>query len=262
MDALVASLIETTPAPVAPVTPPGQIPVNPPAPNKGGRPKGSKTRPDAPSMIAKREKLATVQPPSDGTVHTDTEIFGDITIEQEPPNEHQTHNAYEATPGNEPPPETQTEIPHVAPDAESQRPIAEMIWDTIVGLMATFVGSFWLPRKVGNDPQKGEIPYDERDMVVKAFCVWLASIGMMALTPLQNLWMAIAAYSMPRMFATITVLKSWFAKKAKPAAPQAGNDPRFAKSSPTEKPPEPAKKSTGEQPAIGMTFEQMGLNHE
>ncbi len=118
-----------------------------------------------------------------------------------------------------------------------------MIWDSAVGLLAAIIGVFWFPRKMGKNTEAGEIPYDEREMVISAFCKYFASIGLTVLTPLQELYMAIFAYSAPRLNLTFQWIKLRFMKKAKPAQETPPPDNRTPPAQPAPTP------SPGETPA-------------
>lgn len=245
---------------------------------KRGRPPGSKTRPDAPSKLKKsagnvpmpprdanghfipkqpatapaaKPEAAPVDPgASAGTVpplQNDTSIFGDIKPpedklpETEPsaPGETGTGgNAPEPPPGDGGEPK-QDRPPQPEATPESHRPFATMIFDTAASLLATFVGKFWLPRPCGKNPEAGEIPYDEKEMVVSAMMRYFLFIGLTILSPLQELQMAILAYCAPRFADTVIWIKSKFAKKPKPVNPTAPGDTRFAGSPPPAGKPEP-----------------------
>lgn len=251
--------------------------------NKGGRPKGSKTRPDAPSKLKKlhavrdskghfipatTQAVGTTAAPADNPMtggaatkpaaspetRPDTELFGetpDFEKKQLPGlpdgnpenaestgTSDQSGTADQSGAGDEKPPEPES-------TAESQRPLATVCWDTIVQLLAMTIGTFWFPRKVGDNAAAGEIPFDEREMVITAFCEYFHSVGVAILSPVQKLWLAILAYSMPRLGMTMQWLKTKFAKKKK-VEPKNENDARFAK---TEKPAEDLKSAkTGENP--------------
>jgi hypothetical protein len=221
----------------------------------GGRPTGSKTRPDAPSKLAKLSKLVelarqakapatpTATPPPE-TSRPDSDLFGKPpSFERElPPDDSAPGLAGEPTAGETPPEET-------APDAaESHRALSMVIWDSIVGMLSIMIGPFWQPRKVGGNASAGEIPYDERQMVIDAFCKYFAAVGMAILSPVQELWLSIGAYASPRLVLTLMWLKARFSKKGKGGEnPNPANDPRFAETKkepekPTEtpKPVEPA----------------------
>lgn len=147
------------------------------------------------------------------------------------------------------PPGGNPEPPKPEPDLNSHRPFAMMIWDSIINFLAVFIHPCWLPRKIGQNVQQGEVPYDERDSVIAAFCEYLQSIGMILLSPGQKLSLAIANYSLPRLMITISVLKTKFGKvRKKPENP--ANDNRFAGTTAkdiTPEPPPQAEPST--QPA-------------
>jgi hypothetical protein len=217
-----------------------------PTRNKGGRPPGKKTRWDAPSMVAKRLQQAE-QAAAKGEARPDTDIFGTTSgfTDDEPEIANTGENPKsDFFTRDEQPGETTPVNPEV------HRPIAEMIWDSIILMLCMFIGAFWQPRKVGSNMQNNEIPFDERKMVIDAFCEYLASLGMIVLSPLQKLWLAIGAYSMPRLFLTINVLKEkFFKKKQAPAQPaNPANDPRFAPSGKTADPKQTEKKPEATAP--------------
>ncbi len=201
---------------------PGQMKApagNAPAGNaqkKKGRPTGSKTRPDAPSKLARAALNPTPpqpQPqapplnpqPGSNASRPDTDLFGSVP----PPGNSEQEAETEF------PPEDET--PKNESQPEDHRPIATMIWDSAIGLLCAIMGLFWLPRKMGKNVEAGEIPYDEREMVIGAFCKYFASIGMTILSPAQELYMAIFAYCAPRLNLTFQWIKMRFMKKAKPA---------------------------------------------
>ena len=231
-----------------------------PGARKKGRPPGSKTRADAPSkQAATQKKIAELKSqaeqlglnvnaapaapaaPAPAVSLPDSDLFG-ATPDFARPAEHFAEGA----PGPENDPETETEyIPpddaKAAPEGnpESQRPLASMIWDSIVNALAVFIGNFWFPRKQGDNLQAGEIPYDEREMVIVAWCKYLHAVGMSILSPGQELGLAIANYCLPRLFATLAILKEKFGKKKKADFVPDPNDLRYAK--PDENKPDTAK---------------------
>lgn len=241
----------------APPKPPGK---------KIGRPLGAKTRPDAPSKLAAQARRSQTETfsdppktaPASGGARPDTEIFGETKL----------------PPENELPPKSESDLP---PDDESGRPekneskpedhraVSTMVWDSIVGLLCAFVGKFWLPRKYvadGARPEQGEIPYDEREMVITAFCRYFASIGMAAMSPLQELCMAIFVYATPRLRLTLEFLKMRFMKKAKPGAPQpAGGDPRVPKTEKTNPPGQTEQPEVKTETKAGDPAPNIGLEH-
>lgn len=77
--------------------------------------------------------------------------------------------------------------------------MAGMLWDSIIRLLAALFGDFWLPKTP-----------DERKMVIDSFVTYFDSVAMQALTPLQNLWMAISLYCLPRTPGTISKIMGWF----------------------------------------------------
>lgn len=235
---------------------------------KTGRPKGSKSIPRAvrlrreldeeekkaalkgKSMETKTVAAAPVPPPPPAPSLTplasDKELFGNTpSFDRPPENFMGDRNGPNPSPipppssdfapaGDTPifdsPPQPEPEPqPEAKPDSESHRPFASMIWDSVVNLLAVMVGPFWQPRKIGGNAAAGEIPYDERDVVILSLCKYLHHVGMIMLSPGQELSLAIANYSMPRIFATIAVLKSRIGKRRKPAANQTADDPRFVK---------------------------------
>ncbi len=209
--------------------------------NKGGRPKGSKTRFDAPSMVKFREKKAA-EAAAKGETLPDSFIFGDTKI---PADEPANGDAAGQTIFDESArTDDETDAGHQADpkpvDPSMHIPLASMIWDSIIAMLVMFVGPVWFPRRVGTNLAAGEIPFDERKMVIDAFCKYFTSIALIALTPLQELCLAIGAYTMPRLAATIQVVRKWFSKKktAEPPKPDTNVPPdsRF----PGGK-PEPAK---------------------
>jgi hypothetical protein len=227
-----------------------------------GRPPGSKTRPDAPSklkgqLLTRQAGLPTGQAglPTGQAGLPDTDLFGKTPNFERPP-EHFAGdgNGPEPSPMDEsiPPQDAEyippDELPNGAPPepkstAESQRPLASMLWDSIINFLAVMVGPFWFPRKQGSNATAGEVPFDERGMVIDALCEYLHSIGMLLLSPGQKLGLAIANYSMPRLFLTIAVLKEKFGKhKAKPGNP--ANDARFPKDDLKSANPEAQKPQT------------------
>ena len=228
----------------------------------GGRPKGSKTRPDAPSAIAarlrreqrEREALekelkrplpipprpvqspkSNVQSPAAPESKPDTELFGRTPdFESHTPPETFAPEAESAgtPPTDGTPPEAgtpATPVPEVQ-TAEMHRPLAQTIFDTSTGVLGMVMGAFWHPRKKGDNAASGEIPYDEREMVVTALCEYFHEIGLAVMTPAQKMWLAVAAYVSPRLLFILTWFQLKFAKKkpAPPAQPP-GGDPRAAK---------------------------------
>ena len=191
-----------------------------------------------------------VAPAQGGTppAQNDTAIFGDTPLPPEN-DQSQTIGADPETGSgdsglgsgensNGPDPRPQT--PDASADPDSHRPLGEMIFNTITSLLATFIGKFWLPRPVGKNAEAGEIPYDEKEMVVGSICRYFAHIGLALLTPLQEMQMAVAVYCAPRLMGTVIWLKSIFAKKMKPAEKPV-NDPRMAPSGNSEPTPKPSQ---------------------
>jgi hypothetical protein len=245
-----------------------------PGRRKIGRPPGSKTRPDAPSKIARLQRDASGHflpknppaPPPDARLvsnpappvtpapapaaapveaRPDTELFGATPKfdGEAPPDsgapdlggaaEDDFHStaprADEAPPVDAPAVET----------PEDQRPLCEALFSMVVQILAMFFGPFWFPRKKGSDAAAGEVPFDEKEMVVEKLCKYFHSVGMAVLTPLQDLWLAIGLYCAPRIGLTFVILKNKFGKKKSANPPDAPGDTRFAKSDvPPEKPAE------------------------
>lgn len=223
----------------------------PPEKNKGGRPKGSTTRPDAPSKLARREKLIS-EAETAGQAVPDNLLF--VGLDELPTGEQkenpQTPPADEAASEDKPQPEADA-------NPETHRPLATMIWDSIVIILATLLGQFWFPRKQGVNVHAGEIPYDERKLVIDAFCKYFASIGMILLTPVQELWLAVMTYAVPRVMPTIGVIREYMAKRKaqKPPAAQPG-DNRIPKTEPV-KPSEPKPADKKEKPPENKPFNDL-----
>lgn len=231
-----------------------------------GRPPGSKTRPDAPSKVAKLQRDASGHflsskpaappdarltapapvapaplPAAPGEAKPDTDLFGatpkfegEAPPDDAPPmpNEEGRMKNEKTAEGGTPPPDDGPK----AETAESQRPLAEFLFVSAIQLLAMLIGPFWFPRKKGDSAETGEIPFDEKEMVVEKLCAYFHSVGMAVLTPLQDLWMAIGLYAMPRLGLTFAVLKQKFGKKKSANPPNAPGDTRFAKPPPeTEK---------------------------
>jgi hypothetical protein len=184
-------------------------------------------------------------PPADDGVRPDSDLFGSL---KSPPENSANENAAGIFPpddGAEQPDDGAEQPDDGAAKPEDHRAIATMVWDSIVGFLAMMVGVFWFPRPFGKNVEKGEIPYDEREMVVSAFCVYFASIGLKVLSPFESLCMAIFGYSLPRLRETMTWFKFKFMKKAQPAKP--ANDSRM----PGEPPKEPEKEKSTEPATAG-----------
>lgn len=222
---------------------PGQITEKkPPVPpwqqpgKKWGRPVGSKTRPDAPSKLKRagtqqtppdNQTPPTQQTPPPSGSRPDSDLFGTVPPPDDgsPPDENEFPKEEETASESNP---------------EDHRPLSTMIFDSVVGIFATIIGVFWLPRKVGRNAEAGEIAYDEKEMVVSAVCKYFASIGMTILTPAQEMYMAIFAYCAPRLNLTFQWIRLKFMKKAK-AAPMDQTPPAADTRMPQEKQPETDK---------------------
>jgi len=206
---------------------------------KWGRPVGSKTRPDAPSKLKRAAQIPpdnqtppiSQTPPPTGA-RPDSVLFGTVPPPDDgsPPDE------------NEFP--TEDEAKTSEADPEVHRPFAAMIFDSVTGIFAAVIGVFWLPRKVGKNAEAGEIPYDEKEMVVIAVCKYFASVGMAILTPAQEMYMAIFAYCAPRLNLTFQWIRLKFMKKVK-SAPTDQVPPFGDSRMPQENQPE-AEKTPGE----------------
>jgi len=163
----------------------------------------------------------------------DSEIFGNLPPEPEKPatDENKTDSQSEANAETDSEPQEET-------TAEDHRGLATGIWDGAVGILSGLIGRFWQPRPVGSDPQKNEIPYDERELVIVSFCAYFKHIGMAIMSPVQNLWLAIFTYASPRLHETIMVIKiKWFTKRAQPGPQTPPGDTRMPPPAPDKTPP-------------------------
>jgi hypothetical protein len=157
-------------------------------------------------------------PPEVLDVQPDTALFG--ASAKTPPKTDDPPPS--ATPP--PKPEEKKPEPETPPASEpiNNRPIAELAFHYWTSIFAMLFGNFWFPRKVGSNVQAGEIPFDEREPVLVALTNYFNYVGMIALTPLQNLWLAVGGYSLPRLQLTFHVMREkWFKRKPKttPTAP-------------------------------------------
>ena len=108
--------------------------------------------------------------------------------------------------------------------------ISMMIWGMELNLMGMMFGPEMFPRKFvkdGADPSRGELPYDEGEMVRSAWFDYLVGLGVVIFSPLKALWLAHAMYLTPRVGFVIRAIKGKFGKKKNsgaesPASP-AGN---------------------------------------
>jgi hypothetical protein len=98
-----------------------------------------------------------------------------------------------------------------------------MFWDSVIRLMAALFGDFWLPKTA-----------DERKMVLDALTGWMKSVAFAAFTPIQNLWMAIGLYSMPRMPKTFQQIIAWWKSRKNKKQPQTERKDYRAKDEPIE----------------------------
>jgi hypothetical protein len=114
--------------------------------------------------------------------------------------------------------------------------IASMIWGAELNLCQAIFGAKMMPRKYvkeGADPAKGEVPFDESEMVRGAWKEYLISLGLIILSPLKKLWLAHAFYFVPRLGIVIGAIKNRFKKKsdqtpASPASEKAREETRSA----------------------------------
>ena len=211
---------------------------------KKGRPKGSKMNPNSPRALAAKARRAVtpavtpaVPPavtPDAGAAISDVDLFGAAPNFDRPEPTPEPSAEPTPEPSAEPTPEPSAEPqsdpkPEPESTAESQRPLAMFVWDTIVAMLASIIGVFWLPRPCGKNPDAGEIPYDEREMVISAFCEYLHSIGVAIMNPAQKLWLAIGAYAAPRLLATVNWARSKFFKKKTKTSEATQPDSRQAK---------------------------------
>jgi hypothetical protein len=179
----------------------------------------------------------------------DTEIFNDLPPEPEKTASEETktdpQNQNEASENESPEAEEAT--------AEQHRGLASAIWDGSIGVLSGLIGKFWQPRRVGSDPQKNEIPYDERELVITAFCEYFKSIGMAVMSPAQNLWLAIFTYASPRFHETFMAIKlKFFTKRAQPTPQTQPGDSRMPGADKTP----PAQPQPQTQPANAAADEQ------
>lgn len=107
----------------------------------------------------------------------------------------------------------QEQQPSEADLLSAYQQMGAMFWDSIIRLMAALFGDCWLPKTA-----------DERKMVLDALTGWMKSVAFAAFTPLQNLWMAVGLYAMPRVPQTVQKLVAWWkSRKKKPAEPERKN---------------------------------------
>jgi hypothetical protein len=206
-------------------------------PRRRGRPAGSKTRPDAPSKL----KSAPAVP---GATPTDQDIFGAVKL----PPENPAPGAASELPPENPAPGAASELPPENPapktetdTADEHRPLASNIFDSVTMMLATFFGNFWHPRPIGKNAAAGEIPVDEKEIVVLALCRYFKSVGMAILSPLQDLMMAIFFYCSPRLMMMLQAYRQKRAARAKTNPPP---DPRVTRPANSPKPPKPAETAT------------------
>jgi hypothetical protein len=86
--------------------------------------------------------------------------------------------------------------------------MAAMGFDGAVTLFVLLFGDFWNPRT-------GE----ERKMVVGAIVLYMKSTLMQVLTPLEEMWMAIGLYCLPRVPKTFQIVIAWFKSRKKKKEP-------------------------------------------
>jgi hypothetical protein len=226
-----------------------------------GRPPKIQTAPDTTPTASNPPQSptppATAAAPGNPPPETkdDTSIFGNppANAPETPANAPGAASATTSQNGDEMPPQTNL---GANSEKEQHRPLATVIFDTTTNLLASFVGTFWLPKPKGDNIAAGELPFDEREMVVSAVIDYFDSVGMKILTPLQKLWLAIVAYSMPRLAQTVVWIKNRRKKTAGTPPPPTGseNDPRTAKTETT--PPPAVQKSDAQQPPPGNAYEK------
>lgn len=161
--------------------------------------------------------------------------------------------------GSAPPPPGESAAP--TSPTQDTRKLAITVWAMIVNLLVAIFGDAMQPRRIEVSP--GQF-YDENEMMIGAWADYLASLGIKPLTPLMNLWLAFAAYCLPRMTVIVLKFKSWF-KKKEPAgsrgapAPEARQEPAQSPSPETPAPKEqPAKESAKPQPQTEVPDNELG----
>jgi len=93
--------------------------------------------------------------------------------------------------------------------------MARMCFEMVIRLLCMVFGEFWQPKDA-----------DERKIVVDAIISYLDSIVAPILSPLQNLWLAIAGYSLPRLPATFQKIFAWIKSRKEKKKQGGGRDPK------------------------------------
>jgi hypothetical protein len=98
--------------------------------------------------------------------------------------------------------------------------MAGMCFDSVIVLFCILFGDFWQPKTA-----------DERKMVIGAIVAYFDSIVAPVLTPLQNLWMAIGFYCMPRIPQSLKKIWAWWKARGK-KKPEPETEPRRRENQP------------------------------
>jgi hypothetical protein len=118
------------------------------------------------------------------------------------------------------------------------RKLAVMVWAGTVNLFIAIFGKEMAPKKIEAAP--GQV-FDESEMMVSAWADYFTSIGIKPFSALTNLWLAHAAYVLPRFQIVVAAVKNRFRRKT-PA-------PETAPSPPSGEPTQPEKaKEPGQTP--------------
>lgn len=120
----------------------------------------------------------------------------------------------DGTGGPQPGNESQPKEPTAEEVKTAYTRMAEMFFAGFVNLLSAIFGDFWLPRNA-----------EEMRMVTGAIVDYFNSIAIAAFTPLENLWMAVGMYCMPRLPKTAEKIVSWWKgrKGKRRPAPQPEN---------------------------------------
>lgn len=153
----------------------------------------------------------------------------------------------EAPPLNEPGPEMPKAAPATPDKTIDPNVLANLVWGMELSLMSAIFGREMMPRKFVNpasgqapDLAAGELPYDESEMVRSAWVDYLISLGVVVLSPLKALYLAHAAYLLPRMIFLVRGVRGWFSKKTRQTT--------SAKSPEAEKPQTPGQENRPTEP--------------
>jgi hypothetical protein len=79
--------------------------------------------------------------------------------------------------------------------AEEHKPMASLIFDSVVGFLAMIFGAEWMPTSK-----------DEKSSVVESIAQAFAYIGFVILNPIQRMWIRCGLYCMPRFH---TIIRWW-----------------------------------------------------